>query len=333
MGKKDNDKNISGITDLLETRDIKSMIYTIRGQQVMLDSDLAELYGYTTKSFNQQVRNNMERFPADFRFQLSREELNAILRSKKLTSSWGGSRYLPYAFTEQGVYMLMTVLKGDLATKQSITLVRLFKSMKEYMIENQPLLIQKDYYALVDKVEENSREIKEMRETMVSQTDLSDFMKLFNQGLNNEEILILNGKPFKADEAYQKIYKSARSKILIIDDYIGTKTLHHLAHSKKNIKITIISDNAAKPRLSLTEYNDFLTENLGKQITFIRSQHQSHDRYIILDEGTKDVKLYHCGASSKDAGKRITTITRINDIADYVSTIKAMLGNPALRLR
>ena len=190
-----------------------------------------------------------------------------------MTSSWGGSRYLPYAFTEQGIYMLMSTLKGDLAVSQSIALVRLFKAMKDYLIENQTLLLQKNYFALVDKVEENSKEIKEMRESMVSKTDLSDFIKLFDQGLSNEEILILDGQPFKADEAYQKIYRSAKSKIMVIDDYIGTKTLHHLAHSKKNAKITIISDNAARPGLRLSEYNDYLTENPGRTITFLHEHH------------------------------------------------------------
>ncbi len=333
MEQKDNDKDTTEITNLLEARDIKSMIYTIRGQQVMLDSDLAEIYGYETKKFNRQIKNNIDRFEGDdFMFRLTKEEFDN-LRCKNCTSSWGGSRYLPYAFTEQGIYMLMTVLKGDLAIKQSRTLVRLFKTMKDYLIENQPLLTQKNYYALVDKVEENSKEIKQIREKMVSKADLSDLMKLFDQGAKNEEILILDGKPFKADEAYQQIYKSAQSTIMIIDDYIGTKTLHHLAHSQKNVKITIISDNAAKPRLSLSEYNDFLTENPERTISFIRSQHRSHDRYIVLDEGTTDIKIYHCGASSKDAGKKITTITRINDIDDYVPTIKAMLGNPTLKLR
>ena len=220
-----------------------------------------------------------------------------------MTSSWGGSRYLPYAFTEQGIYMLMSILKGDLATSQSITLVRLFKSMKDYLIGNQPLLIQKNYFALVDKVEKNTQKIEAMQENMVTKAELSDIMKLFDQGVSNEEILILDGKPFKADEAYQKIYKSAKSKITIIDDYIGTKTLHHLAHSKKTAKITIISDNTANPRLSLTEYNDFVTENPGRSISFLQSMHRAHDRYIVLDEGTKDMKVYHCGASSKDAGK------------------------------
>jgi hypothetical protein len=312
---------------------LKDKIYTIRGQQVMLDFDLAEIYGYETKNFNRQVKNNIERFEGDdFMFRLTKEECDN-LRCKNFTSSWGGSRYLPYAFTEQGIYMLMTVLKGDLAIEQSRNLVRLFKAMKDYLIENQPLLTQKNYFALVDKVEENTKEIKEMRENMVSKAELSDFMKLFDQGLSNEEVLILNGKPFKADEAYQKIYRCARSKILIIDDYIGTKTLHHLAHSKKTAKITIISDNAARPKLSLAEYNDFLTENPGRNITFLQSLHRSHDRYIVLDEGTKDMKVYHCGASSKDAGNRITTITRVSDIDEYKPTIKAMLGHPTLVLR
>lgn len=227
----------------------------------------------------------------------------------------------------------MSVLKGDLATSQSITLIRLFKSMKDYLIENQPFLTHKDYFELVDKVEKNTRKIEAIQESMVTKADLSDIMKLFDQSLSNEEILILNGKPFKADEAYQRIYKSAKSKIIIIDDYIGTKTLHHLAHSKKNIKIKIISDNTARPKLRLTEYNDFITENPGRSISLRRSMHRVHDRYIVLDEGTKDMKVYHCGTSSKDAGKRITTITRIMDIDDYKVMIKAMLKNPVLTLR
>jgi hypothetical protein len=318
---------------IVDESTLRDKIYTIRGQQVMLDFDLAEIYGYETKNFNRQVKNNIERFEGeDFMFQLTNEELDN-LRCKNFTSSWGGSRYLPYAFTEQGIYLLMTVLKGELAIKQSRTLVRLFKSMKDYLIDNQPLLTHKNYYALVDKVEKNTQKIEVMQESMVTKADLSDIMRLFDQNISNEEILILDGNPFKADEAYQKIYKSAKSKITIIDDYIGTKTLHHLAHSKKTVKITIISDNTARPRLRLTEYNDFITENPGRTITFLQSMHRSHDRYIVLDDGTKDMKVYHCGASSKDAGKRITTITRIMDINDYKATFKTLLGNPALVLK
>ena len=323
---------------IVDESSLKDKIYTIRGQQVMLDFDLAEIYGYTTKAFNQQVKNNIAKFPDDFRFQLIKDEVEELSRSKNLTSMQttgvkGGRTYLPYAFTEQGIYMLMSVLKGDLATKQSITLIRLFKAMKDYLIENQPFLTQKNYFALVDKVEKNAQKIEAMQESMVSKAELSDIMKLFDSQIANDEILILDGKPFKADEAYQKIYKSAKSKIIVIDDYIGTKTLHHLAHSKKNVKITVISDNAAKPRLSLMEYTDFITENPGKNITFLQSLHRSHDRYIVLDDGTKDMKVYHCGASSKDAGKRITTITRIIDIDEYKATIKTLKSNPVLVLK
>ena len=115
----------------LNNETIESMIYIIRGQKVMLDFELAEIYGYETRTFNQQVKNNINKFDEDFRFQLSKNEWDEILMSKKLISSWGGSRKLPYAFTEQGIYMLMTVLKGDLATKQSIALIDAFKQMKK----------------------------------------------------------------------------------------------------------------------------------------------------------------------------------------------------------
>lgn len=97
---------------------VSSKIYIVRGQKVMLDFELAEIYGYETKNFNRQVKNNISKFDEDFMFQLCKEEYKEILRCKNFTSSWGGTRHLPYAFTEQGVYMLMTVLKGELATKQ-----------------------------------------------------------------------------------------------------------------------------------------------------------------------------------------------------------------------
>lgn len=135
---------------IVDESSLKDKIYTIRGQQVMLDFDLAEIYGYTTKAFNQQVKNNIERFPDDFRFQLTRIEVEELSRSKILTSMQtagikGGRAYLPYVFTEQGVYMLMSILNGNLATSQSITLIRLFKSMRDYLIENQPFLKQKAF--------------------------------------------------------------------------------------------------------------------------------------------------------------------------------------------
>ena len=328
---------------IVNEQSLRDKIYVIRGQQVMLDYDLAEIYGYTVSAFNQQVKRNENRFPEDFMFKLVPDEIPDSLKSQNVILNESGNKRgmhikkMPNAFTEQGIYMLMTVLKGELAIEQSKTLIRLFKSMKDYIIENQQLMIpQKDYYALTEKVTSHDADIREIKEKMgemVTKADLSDFMKLFDSGVEHEEILILDGEPFKADVAYQKIYVKAKHKIIIVDDYIGVKTLNHLAHSKANAALTVISDNKARPPLRQTEYNDFLTENPGRNITFIQSAGRAHDRYIVLDEGITDMKVYHCGASSKDAGKKITTITRITDIDDYKNTIRTLLANPPLTLR
>ena len=230
--------------------------------------------------------------------------------------------------------MLMTILHGELATKQSIALIRLFKSMKDYIANNQQLLItQKDYFALVEKVEANTQDITDIRNNLVTKADLTDFMKLFSHKTDNEEILILDGEPFKADLAYQKIYRSARENLVVIDDYISTKTLEHLAHAKLSVKLIVISDNKAKPPLRKSEYLDFQKENSGYEVVFVKSLGKVHDRYIIIDQGTKDMKVYHCGASSKDAGKRITTITRLTDIEEYKNLVKILLNEENLSLK
>ena len=327
--KMENDKNLISLSETT----LKDKIYTIRGQRVMLDIDLAEIYGYETKSFNRQVKRNIERFDGnDFMFQLTKEEYE-FLRCKNGTSSWGGSRYLPYAFTEQGIYMLMTVLRGDLAVRQSKALIRLFKAMKDYLIENQSLFSQKKYYSLIEKVEQNTEEITTIHATMITKADLSDIMKLFDQRLSDEELLILDGEPFKADIAYQKIYGKAKKSVIIVDDYVGPKTLRHLAATKTKVTVTVISDNKGGNALKLSDYNDFLTEYPGRTINFLKSLNRAHDRYIVIDNGSKDMKLYHCGASSKDAGKRITTITRIIEMSTYKATISQLLSNPALVLK
>ena len=129
----------------------------------MLDFEIAEIYGYETKNFNRQVKNNTDKFDEDFMFQLSKEEYKEILRCKNFTSSWGGSRYTPYAFTEQGVYMLMTVLRGDLAIKQSRDLVRTFKKMKDYILGNQNLIGQREVMQLSIQTMENTTEISNLR--------------------------------------------------------------------------------------------------------------------------------------------------------------------------
>lgn len=139
---------------LIDEELLRSKIYEIRGQKVMLDYELAEIYGYTTTRFNEQVKNNIEKFDDDFMFELTKEEFENLM-SKKSISSWGGRRKLPRVFTEQGVYMLMTVLRGKLATMQSKALIRTFKKMKDYIVDNQNLIGQREYLLLSMQMSEN----------------------------------------------------------------------------------------------------------------------------------------------------------------------------------
>ena len=216
---------------ILNETDLQSKIYTIRGMKVMLDFDLAEIYGYSVKAFNQQVKNNIDKFDSDFLFQLNESE-HLFLRSKFLTSKTetrGGRQYLPYAFTEQGIYMLMTVLKGDLATRQSKMLIRVFKGMKDFIIDTRHLIGQNEIAKLAIQTSQNTKDIAvvsqslseiktEIRENMVTKAELSDFIKLFSCESRSEEVLILDGEPFKADLAYQHIYGKAELSIIVIDD-------------------------------------------------------------------------------------------------------------------
>ena len=170
---------------IIDKDKIESKIYIIRGQKVMLDSDLAEIYGYTTKAFNQQVKNNIEKFDEDFMFKLNESELKKILRSKKLTSSWGGNRYSPYVFTEQGIYMLMTVLKGNLATKQSKALIRIFKEMKDYIIIDYNSDNEKIYHCGASSKDAGKRinTITEIKDTVV-------YRDLIDNIMNNQELIL-----------------------------------------------------------------------------------------------------------------------------------------------
>ena len=174
---------------------LKDKIYIIRGQQVMLDSDLAEIYGYETRYLNLQVKHNQNRFPDDFMFQLTKEEYDNLML-KNSTSSHGGRRTLPYVFTEQGVYQLATVLKGELAERQSVAIMRVFRAMREYISQNKQLLPQQELLQLSARQAVLEGQVREIKDNMVSKADLSDFMKLFDQGLSNEEVLILDGMPY-----------------------------------------------------------------------------------------------------------------------------------------
>ena len=322
-----------------DENDLRTKIHTIRGVQVMLDFDLAEIYGYDTRSFNKQVTNNIERFDEDFRFQLTKEEFDElILMCKNCTSSWGGTRKLPYAFTEQGIYMLMTVLRGELAVKQSKALVRIFKQMKDFILQSQNILSGPELTKLslqtadnTKQISDNSKEIKSIKDNMVTKTELTKVMKNFTDPNIKKDYLFLNGETVEADIAYSTIYSSAKKTIFIIDNYIILKTLVLLKFVKPTVQITLFSDNVGKG-LHKTEYSDFCKEYPNIHLTLKMTKGIYHDRYIILDFGTKNEKIFHCGGSSKDAGARTTSISQVEDKKLYQTIANDLQNNQPLIL-
>ena len=305
--------------------------YTICGVKVMLDADLAEIYGYSTKDFNRQVKNNIERFAEDFRFQLTKREVEE-LRSKKFTAITDAndakdlrcknctanistmSRSNPYVFTEQGIYMLMTVLKGDLAVQQSMALIRLFKQMKDYIAaENKQLLRNDGIVQIALQTAQNTRdiakhsagirelsgEVHDMRENLGKvNLDLQKIMTNFVDPSTFKHFLILNGQRLEADVAYTQIYGMAKKSVLIVDDYLDVKTLDLLRCVEKNVSVKIFSEQHGRPRLTESMLADFRAARPDVELGNVRTTgNVFHDRYIYLDFGTDTEKLFHCGAS------------------------------------
>ena len=337
---------------LVNQESLAEKIYIIRGQKVMLDFELAEIYGYETKRFNEQVKNNIEKFDDDFRFQLTKEEwenLRSKISTSKSETGSGGRRYLPYVFSEAGIYMLMTVLKGELAVKQSKALIRTFKQMKDYIVENQGLIGQREFLQLSMQITSNVVEMQDLRRDLmnvedkvaglvdnlgnvVHKSELSELILDLSNPQLKYGFLLLNGEPIEANIAYKDIYSIAKKSIYIVDNYIGVKTLVLLKDIPSSVEITIFSDNVGKG-LHTLEYQDFCKEYPFRRVKFQKSGGEFHDRYIIIDWNTDKQRIYHCGASSKDAGQRITTISEVVDQVVYADLINKLLKNPILKLK
>jgi len=318
---------------LIDENLLKSRIYTIRGVKVMLDADLAEIYGYSTGAFNQQVKNNIEKFDDDFRFQITQTEFTGLI-SKFLISNRGGTRKLPYAFTEQGIYMLMTVLKGEQATAQSKALIRLFKQMKDYIAAENAPNISAEMVALATQTSQNTRDIAEIAtdvRTLSNKVErnesfLQKVMANFIDPSTFKHFLILNGQRLEADVAYTQIYGMAKKSVLIVDDYLNVKTLDLLRCVAKGVSIKIFSEQHGRARLTESMLADFRAARPDVELGNVRATgNVFHDRYIYLDFGTANEKLFHCGASSKDAGNKITTIMQLEDIAGYRPLFEKLL--------
>ena len=292
---------------IISEDDIKDKIYTIRGEKVMLDFELAEIYGYTTKRFNEQVKNNIEKFEG-FMFQLTTSELDNLARSKKSTPRiWtvgnaGGRTYLPYAFTEQGIYMLMTVLRGELAIKQSRALIMCFKAMKDYFVGNDHLLTTNAIIELNNQVIENTNDIKKLNIRM------NRVEKNFDDETTHRIFVIYQGKRIEAIHLYQSIFKQAKTSIVVVDNYLNVNTLLCLKVCNPVVVVTLISDNLSKDKIE-EQYLEAFKKDTDVEVNLKANKNRFHDRYIIIDDKT----LYISGPSIKDAGNKLGQIIKCSD--------------------
>jgi hypothetical protein len=222
----------------------------------------------------------------------------------------------------------MTVLKGDMAVRQSKKLIRLFQQMKDYIFQRQNILPEHELVRLSIQTQNNTDNIRQIQQQV---DDLSDVFQNFTDSDIKKDYLFYNGQTVEAAIAYGEIYSYAKKSIYIIDNYIGLKTLLMLKSVAKGVKVVIFSDNV-NHNLHRTEYLDFQQEYPNVNITLKTSGGIYHDRYIFIDNGSLNEKIFHCGGSSKDGGKRITSITLVEDVTLYQDIILHLQNNPVLQL-
>lgn len=275
------------MNDLIENK-IENLVYEVRGVEVMLDSDLAMLYEVETKRINEAYYRNIDKFPERISWKLTKDEANN-LRSQFATSSgvnnYGGRRYLPRVFTEQGIYMLATILKSSVATKVSIAIMDTFVRMRHYINYNKYMLPNR-MLLLEDKVDHNTKRINQL-------------FDMFDPKEITKEYLFFENQLFKSHYVLNKIFESAKEEIIKVDNYADKELLMYLSTLQKSIKI--ISKNM--DNLLIAKY-----EKEFNNIEFIRKD-IFHDRFIILDRE----KLFSCGSSFKDLGKKCFAINLMED--------------------
>ena len=321
--------------ELMTVDNICNRVYIIRGQQVMLDYDLAEIYGYEVKNLNRQVKRNIERFPYDFMFQLTKEEYEN-LRCQNVTANRNlMSRSMPHAFTEQGIYMLATVLRGQLAEQQSIFIMRAFREMRHYIKQNQQFVTQAEMRLVTTKVSEISLQmaniVERQKKTEQSVYDIQKSIDAINENFISDKdfknFVIYKGQKFEADLAYIDIYQKATKSIYVIDDYMNSKTLQLLSQKKQGVEVLLFTENGhgKKGFLTTSVVNDFINQYPP---LCIKSNPDCHDRWIVIDYGLPTEQVYHCGSSSKDAGKKLCAINRLEDSALLHSVIDKLIAMP-----
>ena len=273
------------MNEIIEKENIESMIYEIRGVEVMLDSDLAKLYNVKTKRINEAVKNNPEKFPERFSYVLEDSEKENLWSKFSTANISNMSRVNPRVFTEQGVYMLATILKSKEAIKVSIRIMDTFVKMRHYINYNKILLPNK-VLLLEHKVDENTRRIDELFDKF----DPKDIVK---------DYLFFEGEFYDSYSVLLDILNKSKKEIIIIDNYAGKELLDILKKIER--KIVIVSKN-------IDEILKKKYESQYNNVTFINNS-SFHDRFIIMDRK----KLYSCGSSFKDLGKKCFSINKIDD--------------------
>ena len=295
----ENEINSLVVQDNISNEEIKNLIYTIRGKQVMLDSDVAMLYHYETKKINQAVKRNIDRFPERFCFKLTEEELEIMWSQIVTTSKLEGNKYrskkyLPYVFTEQGIAMLSGLLKNEIAVQVSIMIMDAFVEMRKYINLNKPLF--EKVITMENKIDKKFIEYDKK------------FDKVFEQLQHEENIkqkIFFEGQIYDAYSLVIDIIKKANKKILIIDNYIDDSVLKMLTKKNTNVEVVILtSDKSNIQKIDIQKFNK------EYPILKVAKTNKFHDRFIVID----NKEMYHLGASIKDLGKKCFGINKIEDM-------------------
>jgi hypothetical protein len=268
---------------------IVNKIHTIRNVQVILDEDIAKLYGVETRRLNESVKRNLNRFPSDFMFQLTPDEYR-FLKSQFATSSWGGRRKMPYAFTELGISMLSGVLTSEVAIQANIQIMRTFAAMRRFLVSN----------AQVFQRLENL----EYKQIATDQKVEALYNKMEEGKLEPKQGIFFDGQVFDAYSFVSSLVKQAKREIILFDNYIDETVLVLLDKRNAGVSATIYSKNVSKQLQLDTERHNLQYEPID-----IVPFNKSHDRFLIIDD-----KVYHIGASLKDLGKKWFAFSLMNDI-------------------
>ena len=297
---------------------IENLIHVIRGKQVMLDRDLARLYGVETFRLNEQVKRNIERFPEDFMFQLSKEEFenlksqiaissgDEILKSQIAISSWGGTRKLPYVFSENGVAMLSSVLRSQQAININIQIMRAFTTMRHFIATNAQV------FQRLEVIEHTQLSLVAHQEKMATHQEVTDkkfeevFRRLDDGSTTPKQAIFYDGQIFDAYKFVNERIREAKKRIVLIDNYIDETVLAMLDKRGKDVTAKVYTKNISR-QLSL----DFEKHNAQYTPIEVEQFDRAHDRFLCIDD-----TVYLIGASIKDLGKKWFGFVKLEQTTD-----------------